>query len=153
HAGERPVLSVAQVFDLAERVGRRPIGNIRKLPAGGYRLRFRRDDVMRTSPEIYRTREAAESALWKLADEGRVDFDHDRRFRALVLLTTFASLRWGDSIALHRSDLDLGARCVRVRATLVERSTGEILLGPPKSKAGRRIVGIPEAIVPALHEH
>ena len=39
---ERPVLTVAQVFELAERVGRRPVGNIRKLPAGGYRLRFRR---------------------------------------------------------------------------------------------------------------
>jgi hypothetical protein len=27
---------VAQVFELAERVGRRPVRNIRKLPAGGY---------------------------------------------------------------------------------------------------------------------
>ena len=31
-APERPVLTVAQVFELAERVGRRPVGNIRKLP-------------------------------------------------------------------------------------------------------------------------
>ena len=29
----------------------------------------------------------------------------------------------------------------------------EILLGPPKSKAGRRVVGIPSAIIPALREH
>ena len=34
-----------------------------------------------------------------------------------------------------------------------ERSTGEILLGPPKSKAGRRVVGIPQAIIPVLREH
>jgi hypothetical protein len=47
HATERPVLAVAKVFDLAERVGRRPVGNVRKLPAGGYRLRFRRDGRMR----------------------------------------------------------------------------------------------------------
>lgn len=40
HAPERPVLTVAQVFDLADRVGRRPVGNIRKLNSGGYRLRF-----------------------------------------------------------------------------------------------------------------
>jgi hypothetical protein len=46
-AGERPVFTVAQVF---EQVGRGPVGNIRKV-AGGYRLRFRRDDEMRTSPE------------------------------------------------------------------------------------------------------
>ena len=35
----------------------------------------------------------------------------------------------------------------------VERSTGELLLGPPKSKAGRRIVGIPAAIIPDLTAH
>jgi hypothetical protein len=28
-----------------------------------------------------------------------------------------------------------------------------MLLGPPKSKAGRRIVGIPGAIIPALRSH
>jgi hypothetical protein len=39
-APERPVLTVAQVFTLAERVGRHPAGNIRKTPAGSYRLRF-----------------------------------------------------------------------------------------------------------------
>ena len=35
----------------------------------------------------------------------------------------------------------------------MERSTGEMLLGPPKSRAGRRVVGIPDAIIPALREH
>jgi hypothetical protein len=28
-----------------------------------------------------------------------------------------------------------------------------MLLGPPKSKAGRRVVDIPDAIIPALTEH
>jgi integrase len=28
-----------------------------------------------------------------------------------------------------------------------------MLLGPPKSKAGRRVVGVPDAIVPALRDH
>ena len=40
-----------------------------------------------------------------------------------------------------------------VRAAYVERSTGEMLIGPPKSRAGRRVVGIPGVIVPALREH
>jgi integrase len=55
--------------------------------------------------------------------------------------------------ALRRSDLDLTAGTVRVRAAYIERSTGEILLGPPKSRAGRRVVGIPTAIVPVLAKH
>ncbi|MGC1289114.1 MAG: tyrosine-type recombinase/integrase, partial [Streptosporangiaceae bacterium] len=38
-------------------------------------------------------------------------------------------------------------------AALIERSTGEMLLGPPKSKAGRRVVGVPQAIIPILRAH
>ncbi|MEU7942249.1 tyrosine-type recombinase/integrase [Microbispora bryophytorum] len=153
HAQERPVLTVAQVFDLADRVGRRPVGNVRKLKNGAYRLRFQRHGEMRTHPEVFRTRADAERALWTMGMDGRADCTQDRRFRALVLLATFASLRWGEVSALRRSDLDLDAGTVRVRAAFVERSTGELVLGPPKSKAGRRTVGIPQAIVPALREH
>ncbi|GLW10300.1 hypothetical protein Misp01_54280 [Microtetraspora sp. NBRC 13810] len=31
HAEERPVLTVPQVFELADRLGRRPFGNVRKV--------------------------------------------------------------------------------------------------------------------------
>jgi integrase len=155
HAAERPVLTVAQVFELAERLGRRPIGNIRKLPAGGYRLRFRRNGEMRTSPELYGTRADAEGALWKMAEGGRVDCNHDRRFRAMVLLATFASLRWDEVTALSRCDLDLRAGVVRVRVAFTQRRSygSAIILGPPKSRAGRRIIGIPKAIIPDLEQH
>ena len=40
------MLNVGQVFELADMVGRHPVGNVRQLPAGGFRLRFRRDGVM-----------------------------------------------------------------------------------------------------------
>ncbi|WP_344952580.1 hypothetical protein [Sphaerisporangium flaviroseum] len=35
----------------------------------------------------------------------------------------------------------------------MERSTGGLVFGPPKSKAGQRTVGIPQAIVQALQEY
>jgi integrase len=152
HAAERPVLTVGQVYELADRVGMRPVGNIRATP-DGYRLRFAHNGVMRTPPERYTTRAEALRALWKMAGDSRADSTHDQRFRALVLLATFASLRWGEVSALTRADLDLKARTVRVRAAYVERSTGPLVLGPPKSQAGRRIVGIPAAIVPDLEQH
>lgn len=152
-APERPVLTVAQVFELAEQVGRRPVGNIRKLPGEGYRVRFARNGERRTLPEVYGSRVDAERALWKMMTDGRADLVHDRRYRALVLLATFASLRWGEATALRRCDLDLQAHSVRVRAAFMERSTGEMVLGPPMSRAGRRIVGIPDVIIPALREH
>jgi len=153
HAPERPVLTVAQVYALAELVGRRPIGNIRQLATGGYRLRFSRHGEMRTSPVVFATRADAERVLWAKVSKGQVDCEHDRRYRALVLLATFASLRWGETTALRRCDLDLDRATVRIRAAFVERSTGEIILGPPESEAGRRTVGIPQAILPDLRHH
>jgi hypothetical protein len=68
---------------------------------------------MRTHPEIFLTRAEAERALWKMAMEGKADSTQDRRFRAMVLLATFASLRWGGVSALRRMDVDHGE--VRVR--------------------------------------
>jgi len=47
---EWPVLTVAEVFALSERVGCRPVGNIRALPGGGCRLRFRRHGEMAPHP-------------------------------------------------------------------------------------------------------
>jgi integrase len=154
-AAERPVLTVAQVFELADQVGRRPVGNIRKLSAGGYRLRFARHGVRRTAPETYRTRADAARALEKMVDEGRADCDYDRRFRAMVLLATFASLRWGEVTALRRCDVDLEAGLVRVRMAFSDRRSpgSKITIAPVKSRAGRRIVGIPAVIIPALREH
>jgi integrase len=108
---------------------------------------------MRTASELYLTRPTAEAVLWVMGDDGRADCEHDRRYRALVLLATFASLRWGEATALRRCDLDLAAGVVRVRAAYAERSTGELVLGPPKSRAARRIVGIPASIIPAMREH
>lgn len=153
HAAERPVLSVAQVFELAEVIGRHPLGNVRALPTGGYRLRFSRNGEMQTYPQTFTSRTDAQAALWSMTAEGLADFTHDQRYRALILLATFASLRWGEATALRRSDLDLERGAVQVRAAFIERSTGEMLLGPPKSSAGRRVVGIPDAIIPVLREH
>ena len=44
---------------------------------------------------------------------------------------------------------------MRVRQAFTERRSpgGKISLGPPKSKAARRVVGIPAVIIPALSEH
>ncbi|MFF4197621.1 tyrosine-type recombinase/integrase [Nonomuraea sp. NPDC001831] len=50
-------------------------------------------------------------------------------------------------------DVDLDARTVRVRVAFMERSSGGLVLGPPKSKAGRATVGIPQSIIPILREH
>jgi integrase len=77
----------------------------------------------------------------------------DERYRVLVLLAAFTSLRWGELAALRRSDIDAQARTVRVTRQLNERDGGGFTFGPPKSEAGVRIVAIPELITPDLAAH
>lgn len=75
------------------------------------------------------------------------------RYRALVLLATFASLRWGELAALRRKDIDLDAGVVRVERSLTELAGGGYHFGPPKSVAGRRVVALADVITPDLTCH
>ena len=72
------------------------------------------------------------------------------QYRLLVLLAVFASLRWGEVTALRRSDIDLDRATVTVCGALSERSSGEMVLGPPKSAAGLRTVMLPAPVVEQL---
>lgn len=72
------------------------------------------------------------------------------RYRALVLLATFASLRFGELAALRRHDLDLGACTIRVAATTAELDDGRLIDHDPKSRAGRRTVAFPQEIAAEL---
>jgi integrase len=77
----------------------------------------------------------------------------DPRYRALVLLAAFGSLRWGELAALRRSDIDLTARTIRVDRQLAEVTGQGLTFGPPKSAAGRRTVPLLGMIVTDLADH
>lgn len=75
------------------------------------------------------------------------------RYRALVLLGTFASLRWGELAGLRRSELDLDKGVVRVVGTLAELNGGQLKDSTPKTRAARRVVSLPKEIIPELRTH
>lgn len=75
------------------------------------------------------------------------------RWRALVLLAAFSGLRFGELSGLTRKRLDLLHLTVTVAVSVAELPGGVRHIGPPKSDAGRRIVAIPEVLVPELTEH
>lgn len=75
-----------------------------------------------------------------------------QRYRALVLLAVFGSLRWGELAALRRSDVDLDRQTVDVVRQLTEIS-GYLTFGPPKTAAGKRVVAIPDLIIPVVRWH
>ncbi|WP_067974618.1 site-specific integrase [Nocardiopsis trehalosi] len=74
-----------------------------------------------------------------------------KRYRALVLLGAFGSLRWGELAGLRRRYLDLDARTVAVREVAYE--LGGVRMGPPKSRASRRTVQLPGLIIDDLRAH
>jgi integrase len=69
-----------------------------------------------------------------------------------VLLAATTSLRWGELMALARADVDLEHGTVRV-VNAVSEVNGKLVVGPPKSAAGRRTVAVPASVVPVLLEH
>jgi integrase len=76
----------------------------------------------------------------------------DPRYRALVILGAYGGLRIGEMLGLRAGRVDLLRGQVDVAEILTEVS-GTLHTGPPKTKAGRRRVPLPNIAVDALTTH
>ena len=74
------------------------------------------------------------------------------RYRLMILLSAWCSLRYGEATELRRKDVDLTHGVLRVRRA-VTRVGGEFVVGSPKSDAGIRDVTIPPHLLPAVKKH
>jgi integrase len=77
----------------------------------------------------------------------------DERYKALLLLAAWCGLRLGEALALTRSDVDLDGGTVGIDKSAAELKSGKRIVGPPKTKAGIRVVHVPPHVVPALRSH
>lgn len=75
------------------------------------------------------------------------------RYRVLVLLAAFSSLRFGELAALTRADVDLPKRTVRVERQMQRLDDGSTVIRPPKTEAGHRTVNIPTQVRDELIFH
>ena len=75
------------------------------------------------------------------------------RYRVLVLLACFNSLRWGELAALARKHVDTVAGTVVVERSVVELPTAELVFGPPKSDASVRVVTVPQICLADVVRH
>ncbi|WP_433687621.1 tyrosine-type recombinase/integrase [Micromonospora carbonacea] len=96
---------------------------------------------------------AAERPVLTLAQVFKLADIVPPRYRALVLVTTFGCLRWGEVSALQRQDVDTTAGTIRIRQAYTEQRGVGLVLGPPKSRAGRRTVTLPPAVVEVVRDH
>jgi len=77
----------------------------------------------------------------------------ETRYRPLILLAAFCSLRWGELAGLQRRDVDIAMLTVTIDRSLYRLSAGGHAYGPPKSAASRRVVIIPDLIIDQVAEH
>ncbi|MFF3853034.1 tyrosine-type recombinase/integrase [Micromonospora sp. NPDC002575] len=96
---------------------------------------------------------AAERPVLTLAQVFKLADIVPPRYRALVLVTTFGCLRWGEVSALQRQDIDMAAGTIRIRQAYTEQRGVGLVLGPPKSRAGRRAVTLPSVVVEVVRDH
>lgn len=76
-----------------------------------------------------------------------------KRYKAMILVTTMASLRYGEAIALQRADFDLLHATVSVRRACSEIRGEGMVVGPPKSRAGLRTIALPRFVQIEVSRH
>ena len=74
------------------------------------------------------------------------------RYRALVLVAAYGGLRIGELAGLRRGRVDLLRGTVQMAEIVVE-VRGVLHIGPPKTRASRRTVGLPRFVVEELAAH
>jgi len=70
----------------------------------------------------------------------------------VALVLAYTGLRWSELVGLRVMDVDLALRRLHVRRSAPEVE-GKIVIGLPKTKASRRSVPLPAAVVEALRPH
>jgi integrase len=74
------------------------------------------------------------------------------RYRLVVLLATFTSLRYGEIMGLRRGDFALADRKVKIDRAHIQPDTGRMFDGDPKVNSGRT-VSLPAFLVPEVEAH
>lgn len=77
----------------------------------------------------------------------------DERYRVMVLLAAYCSLRFGELAGLRRSRVNPLHRSITVEEQAVELANGTVTFGPPKTAAGRRVVHFPAELLPLVEDH
>jgi integrase len=114
------------------------------------------DGLLRANPCRVKgagTEHAAERPVAMPDDVARLAEVIHPKYRAMVLLAAYCSLRFGELAGLRRARLDPLHRTVTVEEVAVELSGGRVVFGPPKTSASRRVVSMPPELVPLIDLH
>jgi integrase len=71
-------------------------------------------------------------------------------YRPFVRFLAGTGCRWGEAVALRARDVDLDAGLVRIRRALKWSGDGAQVIGPPKTKKGKRTITLPPEVITDL---
>jgi integrase len=114
------------------------------------------NDVIKVSPVLTRKKIMSvprDVVVLKPVEVWQVAETMGDRFTAAVLISGFMGLRIGELRALRRRDVNLDTMEISVTRALSLNSAKEIIVKPPKSRAGIRVVPIPLNIRDKVVEH
>jgi integrase len=114
------------------------------------------DRLIRVNPCQIRgasTEHSSERPTLAVAEVFAVADAMPKRYRLLVLLATFCSMRFGELAALTRADVDAEQGWVAIQRSVSEMAQGGLVTGPPKTAAGRRVVAIPSSLLADVVKH
>jgi integrase len=96
---------------------------------------------------------SAERPVATVAEVGPLAESVEPRWRTLILFAAWCGLRRGELLALRRKDIDMLHGIVTVERSVQYLRGGEVVLGPPKTAAGRRRVVMPPHLLPEVEHH
>lgn len=67
----------------------------------------------------------------------------DVHYQPFVRFLVGSGCRWGEAVVLRRGDFDLDAQTVKIRRALKWSPDGNRVIGPPKTKKGKRTIALP----------
>ena len=75
------------------------------------------------------------------------------RLHVQTMIALFTGMRLGEILALRWNRVDLDRKVIKVREALEQTKAHGIRFKPPKSKAGRRDITLPDILLEAIREH
>jgi integrase len=96
--------------------------------------------------------EREEMRFLDLGEINRLAATMDRRFRLLILVAAYGGLRFGELAGLCWRRVNLDAGTVEVAEIVVEVE-GQLHVGPPKTRASRRRVSLPQVVIDELAKY
>ncbi|MDO2354676.1 tyrosine-type recombinase/integrase [Mycobacterium avium] len=113
------------------------------------------DGHLQANPAVIRGAGSAatkkESVILDVDEVGQLSDAIDEKFKALILISAWCGLRWGEVTALERRDISADHTVITVRRGVVHRD-GKCLTDTTKTKKARA-VAVPPHIQPALKHH